>query len=320
MTARKLVGLLGIAVLAGSVLVTSVSDADARRRDRNRKNKQDAIAWCQKFKDRTRLRCKVEKCPCGIGDKKIKKIKRRRSRGACVCLSRRTMRHYNRQRAQRTCAAYTRKYGVKCTVSRRNCPPGKIAVKKFRGGPRVKYSACRDKKGAERLKRGANKLTLIRPKAQLLIGGYRAMFTRIRRKADRLTRLPVRTRRTLQRRYPRVNLAQVRIARSSRAPKNGCITDCTRIYCSSRGFVNGVRRGRLSRLLLHEIAHTEQCRVWGGRNRYALKWFRNLPVGIVRGFKRGSDSYIDRVHDKMPMEAKAERKARRVCGSLRRCP
>ncbi len=281
--------------------------------------KDEAQRYCSQYKTSTRQHCNVEKCPCGVGQKILKKFKRSgMKRGYCVCVSKFVKKSDNRARAEQACDSYEDKYGEECLVSSRNCPRGMIPVAKYRGGPRVKYSACRDKNGPERFKKFSNEMNQIMPQALLLVNSYKAFFKRIKNKADRLTPLPMATRRALQRYFPKVNLERVRIGYSSRATSAG-ITDCHRIYFKHEYNAKNIRGGRITRLLLHELYHAQQCSQWGGRNRYAMKWFRNLAPGVVRGLKRNHEKFGDRIHDKMPMEQQAERAARSRCLNMSTC-
>jgi hypothetical protein len=249
-----------------------------------------------------------------VGRKRLKKFKRGKLRIAyCVCRPKGDEAEENRQKALDRCETYRNKFGRQCKVSKRHCPTGWIALEKYGGGPMVKFAACRQKQTAERAKDVTDKLLWMNAPNQRRLTEYRSLFRWIHEKADGLTPLPSSTRAALQHDY-QVNLDNVRIAHSSRTG-GGCITDCKKIYCSRVAFVNGVRSGSISRLLLHELVHAEQCRQWGGRNRYAVRWFRELPIGIVGGLRKGSDGYVERAHDHMPMEAHAIDKAGRLCSS-----
>ncbi len=279
----------------------------------------EAQRYCTQYETSTRRQCHVEKCPCGVGEKSLKKFDRKGlKRAYCVCVSKSVKKADNREKAEQACQAYEAQYGEECLVSSRNCPVGMIPVDKFRGGPGVKYSACRDKNGPERFKNFANEVNQAMPQALMLVNSYKAFFKRIHNAADSLTPLPVATQRILQRHFPKVNLDRVRIGHSDRAT-SAAITDCHKIYFKHESKVQVLRGGRITRLLLHELTHTEQCDQWGGRNRYAMKWFRNLAPGTFMALRKGSKNYGDNVHDEMPMERDAERKAQSLCREISIC-
>lgn len=69
--------------------------------------------------------------------------------------------------------------------------------------------------------------------------------------------------------------------------------------------------------LLHELAHSKQCSSWGGRYIYADKWFRHVPIGIIGAILSGFTKRKARsIHDAMPMESSAEKKADQVIIAL----
>jgi hypothetical protein len=115
-----------------------------------------ARAWCSDYTASEGGSCSVEKCPCGPGLKKMKKFRRGFRAGYCCCAPKAQVRAGNRELAEQACSEYTATHGEACSVHRRNCPVGKMKVRHFGGGPRVKYSACREKEPRERLKDIAN--------------------------------------------------------------------------------------------------------------------------------------------------------------------
>lgn len=100
------------------------------------------------------------------------------------------------------------------------------------------------------------------------------------------------------------------------------MTDCYEIYFpAGLGVVAELKNGRIFagknawRLhwLLHEIAHSKECNRWGGRYTYADKWFGQLSGTILGQIitKRTKISNKS-IHDAMPMEVNAEKKADKV--------
>jgi hypothetical protein len=104
------------------------------------------------------------------------------------------------------------------------------------------------------------------------------------------------------------------------------MTDCYDIYFpAGSGVVAELKNGRIfdgknaRRLhwLLHEIEHSEQCNRWGGRYTYADKWFGQLSGTVLEQIitKRTKISNKS-IHNAMPMEANAEKKADKVMQQL----
>ena len=306
-------------VMAAALLAPALPEAEARDA------RTRATQTCQAFTRAEGARCQVERCPCGRGERRIGKFRRSGARIAlCSCINIAAVQRIHRRGAEAACTNYRVRFGKACKVEAGNCGAGWSRVAVFGRGFRTKYTACRDKRTAERIKKVGNKAAVLRRPELLIL--YRTMFQRIRRKADRPTVLPAATIAALQGSYRARDLRQVRIAhtRSKFLSAGSCIVDCKTIYCRNRNMVRrargiGMAAGaapRISDLLLHEIEHTAQCARWGGRNRYALKWFRHLPIGILRAMKRGDDGFMTRQHDRMPLEARAERKAQRLCPTL----
>jgi len=124
----------------------------------------------------------------------------------------------------------------------------------------------------------------------------------------------------LQRFYPRSDLARVRVGFAPNQPPENAITDCETIYFANAGTVARVRDGTIRDdvdwiWLLHELRHTEQCRILGGRDAYALAWMEDVPL---QDLGRGE---IDpaAIHDAMPMERDASERAKAVLAELGTC-
>jgi len=304
--------------IVAAFALSNTGHADAR---------SDARAWCANYQRTTGGQCNVEKCPCGFKAKRLHSVHRTMRFDICVCSSRANQRDVNRRQAEVACRNYQQQYRQPCWVVRNNCGVRRMPVAKFGDGPLVRYSACREKHGAERLKKAANELVMTGPHAAFLISQYRKWMAYLRSQADRATPLRADHIAALQRYYPRVDLRKVRIAYSGRLQSyGGCTTDCDTIYCGNRDFVNSVRSSILNavtnrKLYFHELEHTEQCEMRGGRNRYAMMWFRHLAPGTVKaiGQGRSAGDFGTRIHDDMPMEGDADRKAATVCASTGLC-
>ena len=118
--------------------------------------------------------------------------------------------------------------------------------------------------------------------------------------------------------YPRLDLASVRFGVSPRQPPDNAITDCDRIYFARSGFVERLRLGGLRTRgdwlwLLHELRHAEQCAILGGRDAYAVRWLDELGLSFL------SDGDLATLHDRIPMEGDADRRAEVVLAELSAC-
>lgn len=87
------------------------------------------------------------------------------------------------------------------------------------------------------------------------------------------------------------DLDDVKFAYTSRFDNLG-MTDCSRIYFGNKDIVNKLKAGQdLSKnqlhWLAHEVAHTEQCVLWGGRKNYALTWFKQVRKTVLNSIKSG---------------------------------
>jgi hypothetical protein len=104
------------------------------------------------------------------------------------------------------------------------------------------------------------------------------------------------------------------------------ITDCKTIYWpEGTGIVAKLADGSdLSkdelRWALHELAHTEQCDEAGGRNEYAYMWFKEMSATtlseIAQHIAQPEKISHRTIHDRMPMEKVADKKAADVADGV----
>lgn len=139
---------------------------------------------------------------------------------------------------------------------------------------------------------------------------YRSWMDEVGRGVE-LHPLPEETRHRLAPHFPELDLASVRVGYTPRQLADG-LTDCDRIYLARPGMAEAVRTGgplepAELELLLHELVHVEQCGRLGGRDTYALLWFRDVGLGALTLLLTGGDWMG--LHGAMPMEAEAGRRA-----------
>lgn len=111
--------------------------------------------------------------------------------------------------------------------------------------------------------------------------------------------------------FPGTDLQAVRVGYTSRQVADG-LTDCDRIFLARPQMAEAARiGGAMERaefeLFLHELVHVEQCTRLGGRDAYALLWFRDVGVGALTLLLTGG--HWMGLHGAMPMEAEAAGRA-----------
>ncbi len=138
------------------------------------------------------------------------------------------------------------------------------------------------------------------------------------------TSLPQGLRQKLQPYYSN-DLAAVRLAETVRI-SGLAVTDCSRVYFGDADIMGRLRRGGdlakgQLRWLAHELAHTEQCDRWGGRQDYAANWFDEIGAELIKSWVRGGWRGLARdlgdvrgasFDDKMAMEVEADERADEV--------
>ncbi len=196
----------------------------------------------------------------------------------------------DRAKADERCAAYRKNLGQKCEVHYPGCRPGWVKLEKH-----GRYAACRP----------------IQASGNLRYDAYKAFMRKWEGEAG--TKMPRHMRRFLAMHYD-FDPAKIRWGTVSN-PHAGCTTDCYNIYCkrTTRVWERLTQWETFSELMFHELAHVEQCKKRGGRKKYALMWFGDLPAGFFTSLGNGvKDEFKNEVHDKMPMEKDAAWKAKKV--------
>jgi hypothetical protein len=125
-----------------------------------------------------------------------------------------------------------------------------------------------------------------------------------------------------QRHFTYVNLRNVRIGESDSTPSDStAIVDCQKVYFPQASGELPKIRSQATDLsyhwLLHELAHTNQCMSLEPgsvsfstkRDKYGDMWFANLPEPVLLSILTDGVPVDDSVHDRMPMEADADRQA-----------
>jgi hypothetical protein len=138
----------------------------------------------------------------------------------------------------------------------------------------------------------------------------------------------------LRARYPQTNFNTYRFGFADRQPPNNATTDCNTTYFNNADYVERLRKASANPnwfWLLHEVAHPEQCTAAGGREGYAKRWWDELEAALAaQGIKvnvlQPPQALADQigklffqVHDMMPMEQQANKKANAVLTVISAC-
>ncbi len=97
------------------------------------------------------------------------------------------------------------------------------------------------------------------------------------------------------------------------------MTNCKTIWFPhKKKMVKKIQNDNLSKTDLHwfahELQHVQQCIDKGGKRNYAKMWFGEMPKTWVKLLLNGKPDDIkdDGLHDAMPMEKNADKKADKV--------
>jgi hypothetical protein len=131
-------------------------------------------------------------------------------------------------------------------------------------------------------------------------------------------RLPDRYVKAIGSHYSGISLANWRFGYSPRQDANNATTDCDKTYFNDQEWVGRMRNSNVigdSKIhwMLHEIAHYEQCRSWGGRYQYIHTWWTQERAA------QGGQLDMWAIHDTMPMENQADDRANQVLDALEDC-
>ncbi|HMR07396.1 MAG TPA: hypothetical protein PKA88_16560 [Polyangiaceae bacterium] len=214
----------------------------------------------------------------------------------------------NKAAATAYCAQYQADHPDKeCKVEKRVCSKGYVAAKKWKGQG-TNYSACVKGKKATKIKAKVKQIVF---STTAKVNLYKAYFKRVDKHAKERQPLPE----WFIRRYSKffkLNLRGVRIHESSKVNGNNAMADCKNIYFPVGKLSTVLLESGNRRWLLHEVTHSEQCHEKGSREAYARLWWRDQHLGVLKAMAGGDGVKSDEVHDKNPMEAKAEAKAEKL--------
>jgi hypothetical protein len=164
---------------------------------------------------------------------------------------------------------------------------------------------------------------------------YRTWFLHVGTGA-RMTSLPQWLQNQFRPYFGATLLTQVRFGASNHVFQDNAMTDCKNIYFpAGNGIVAAIRNGQIFddslrspgtglHWLLHELTHARQCDQVGGRTKYAVMWFTQVRLSLLRkilsNVSQVTSDESKSIHDLMPMEAAADRYADRILAQYRRPP
>ncbi|MGB0910553.1 MAG: hypothetical protein ACPGYT_09335 [Nitrospirales bacterium] len=119
--------------------------------------------------------------------------------------------------------------------------------------------------------------------------------------------------------FYKADLTKVKIAESKRVHGRNAMTNCKTIWFPKG---SGMLKNPDSNIhwFAHELEHYEQCMSRGGKRRYANMWFGQVGSNWAKLALNGKSGDINHggLHDAMPMEKNADKKADKVLKALSR--
>lgn len=266
--------------------------------------------------------CRVHPCPCYENEIVIQAFDADGSTAPlCACSSQRQARLSNRQLAVAACDEHRRDQRRPCFISRNDCPRGFEAIAIYGDNPGTRFIACRDQRHERPTGDPGQGIDLRSLRAEELIDHYNRIVDLMKDQSSGEPRaLPKSTLERLQPFFPGYDLKQVTLVPTAALAK-GCFTDCDKIFCAEDGTVDqwSGDSATINRLLLHQIVHSQNCERLGGRERFALHWFQQLPDEVFEKLRAGHPVSADRIHYAMYLESHADGMADGICRSLPGC-
>lgn len=283
-------------------------------------NLRDGHAFCQAQQAEGTPFCHLQPCPCGPGDTTLKRFEDpSASPPLCACRSPQEIRHQTRLKAVKVCNEYRREKQKSCFISSGDCPGGFEVLADFSDENGNRFTACRDGRHErpEPASSGLHGMSQEQIEEQ-----YDELIEHLESQSvGQPQKLPRGTVERLGIHFHSLSLDSLLLIRT-RTLSQGCFSDCGRIFCSVEGPIalwTDIDAPRISRYLLHQIAHAEDCKRIGARARFVDKWFRHLPDDIYQKLRAGEPIDARRIHFAMYMESHANHRAESICRQLPDC-
>lgn len=284
---------------------------------------QAAYDYCRDQAAQGNSDCFVHTCPCRSDEIELQAFDQLADGPPlCACSSQRKEMLNNRQAAVLACDEYQRTNRLPCFVSRGECPAGFEALGSYDSGPGTRFTACRDQRHTHISSDATRAAESHALQQDAVLDSYQHLITALEQKRQGdFAPLPAATIDQLENFFPGYSLDQIRLARTTALAK-GCFTDCEKIYCAASEPVAQWTQSTsplISRLLLHQVVHSERCEQQGGRERFVTNWFRHLPDSVLVQLRTGEAVDAQQIHFAMYMETHAEGKSDSICRRLPEC-
>lgn len=283
--------------------------------------REEAQAFCRAQQESGNPPCHLRPCPCNPGDITLQRFGAATGStdALCACRSAGVARQSARQQAVAACDDYRSAQRQPCFVSRGDCPPGFQALAGFDDGSGGHFNACRDSRHEQSRLAYADRQELSR---ETLLEHYQVLIDGLEAKSlGSPVALPTHSLDRLAGAFPGFPVNSLSFIRTQ-ALKQGCFSDCQRIYCADDGRIERWTRSEQPLIdsdLLHQIVHAERCMREGGRNRFVSRWFQHLPDDVNARLRENKPIDASRLHFAMYMEAHANNHAEAICRRLPDC-
>lgn len=282
-----------------------------------------AFDFCRARAQQGDTDCHIHPCPCHESEATLQIFDPGgKAVSLCACSNQREARFNNRQLAIAACYEHQQDQHRPCFVSRSDCPRGFETIASYGDTPGTRFIACRDQRH-RRPPRGpppaGTDTHALNP--QELLDHYNRLTTfMLERKTGSPQALPKAIVERLRPFFPGYDLGRIRLIPTA-ALASGCFSDCDRIFCAGdRPIVRwSDEPPRISRQLLHQIIHSEDCEWQGGREHAVTRWLRQLPDEVFEKLRSGQAVSADKIHFAMFGERHTQYRADAICLRLPEC-
>lgn len=281
---------------------------------------QEMEAFCQARASGGEPACHIQPCPCSPGEVRLKRFQTPSTDIThCACRSALVERQHTRRKAVEMCDKYRLNPHQTCFVSSGDCPRGFDTMANFSDRNGNRFSACRDSRHQQ--------TALVPTKPYLpsdpeLLSQYNSLIKRLEEEQiGTPLSLPSQTLQTLSGYFPGQTLGQLSLIRTQ-ALKQGCFTDCDRVFCADDGRVERWTDSHpplINRDLLHQLVHAVHCKREGGREGFVKHWFQHLPDNVHASLQTHKPIDAEQIHFAMYMETHANNRADALCRRLSAC-
>jgi hypothetical protein len=289
----------------------------------NAESNQAAYDFCRSQTAQGKGDCYIHPCPCHPNEFSLQTFDLNEDgQSLCACRSQRENILNNRQSAVSACDDYQLTHHLPCFVSRSDCPAGFESLGTYDSGPGTRFTACRDQRHT-RISSDTARMDATRSLQQdEQIRQYEKLIAALeKQRQGEFKPLPSTSLDQLENFFPGHALDRIRLTRTNALAK-GCFTDCEKVYCAGTEPIDQWTRPTsplITRQLLHQVVHSEDCGQQGGREQFVSRWFRHLPDFVLEQLLAGVAIDAGRIHFAMYMERHAEGRADSICRRLPGC-